>query len=597
MEKKLELVNAIKKYKEGDINGAINKFHILIKKYPRDKDILYNYGIILGEIEEYEKEQKIYKTILKIDPSDVSTMVNLSVSLNSTKDFSEAIFYANKAINLNKQIYQAYEARGIAKISIAEIDTGIEDLKKWVELILINNKTENIKSVLKDCIDLINIPAVYVNNMEVENVRIKIENKLEQVLKKLSLLKEKDLAQDNIGKEIAFKLNFFYLGYQQKNDRKINEKYNTILTKLLNSDDRKIFYKNNGKKKLGIISTFQVHPKLFIFDQINEISLYKYDIEIIIINNKSLDIKSLPSYKHQHLRLSAKNYDGIIEYLKLKNYDVAFFPDIGVSITSRILSANRLAKVSLTSWLHPVTSGSKCIDIFLSGQLMEGSNPQDSYSEKLVTLPGIGLYINPLDYISTSINEIECREKSKKFRIGILQTPFKIHPRMDALLIQLAKKIPNSEFIFIGLQKELDEKLINRIRTSFKLANIDNRKVHLIKRMKKGEYDNFLKSIDIAIDTLGWSGGNTALDAFGAALPVLTVEGDQMRANHTAGLYKLINLENFISSNEMKLVERAVILYENYNYLIDQKKLLLSKFSSLKTEKYFSVFFNTLLDA
>lgn len=187
MEKKLELVNAIKKYKEGDINGAINKFHILIKKYPRDKDILYNYGIILGEIEEYEKEQKIYKTILKIDPSDVSTMVNLSVSLNSTKDFSEAIFYANKAINLNKQIYQAYEARGIAKISIAEIDTGIEDLKKWVELILINNKTENIKSVLKDCIDLINIPAVYVNNMEVENVRIKIENKLEQVLKKLKI--------------------------------------------------------------------------------------------------------------------------------------------------------------------------------------------------------------------------------------------------------------------------------------------------------------------------------------------------------------------------------------------------------------------------
>ena len=56
-------------------------------------------------------------------------------------------------------------------------------------------------------------------------------------------------------------------------------------------------------------------------------------------------------------------------------------------------------------------------------------------------------------------------------------------------------------------------------------------------------YAKFLQKLDIAIDTIGWSGGNTTLDCFGCGLPVLTIDGYTLRAKHTAALYKLLNLE------------------------------------------------------
>jgi predicted O-linked N-acetylglucosamine transferase (SPINDLY family) len=595
-EKKFELAKAIECYKFGKINEAKTKFEILIRKYSKDKDILYNYGVFLGEIEEYLLEQKIYKKIIKIDSKDIGALTNLSVSLNSTKNYNEAVFYATKALGINLNIPQAYEARGLARINLAELEDGLKDLKKWVELLLIKNGNTQVKLCLKSCIDLIDIPPIYKSSNEIKLVRDKIEKQIDEVLKKLDRIAEEEINQENIGKKVAFKLNFFYLAYQQENDKKLNIKINRILRKLLNISEKENYpkYAYNKKQKLGIISTFQFHPKVFIFDQINAIDQSKYDIELIIINNSSFRINKLDDYKNEYLKLNAENYEETTKYLNSKNFDVIFFPDIGMTFESRILSLKKLANITVTSWLHPVTTGSPAIDYFLSGELMEKNDAQNSYTEKLIKLPGIGLYIDPSDYISTSIDEIKDRKKSQRFRIGIIQTPFKIHPRMDNIMAEIGKRIPDAEFIFIELQKELDVKLISRIQDSFKKIGIDQRKIKLVKRMEINSYKKFLKDIDISIDTLGWSGGNTTFDAFGAALPVLTVEGDQMRANHTAGMYKLLNLENYISICDEELIERAVNLSKDNHYLTDQKVQLLTNFSKIKTEKDISNFFNQL---
>jgi len=593
-QKKIELEKAINSYKFGKIYEAKSKFEILIRKYSKDTDILYNYGVFLGEIEEYEKEQKIYKKLIKIDSTDISALTNLSVSLNSTRNYKESVFYATKALTIKSDIPQAYESRGLARIQLADLENGIKDLKKWLDLLLIENVNAQVKSCLINCIDLIDIPPIYKSNEEIKLVRNKIEEQLDESLRKLEKLTEEEINKENIGKKIAFKLNFFYLAYQQKDDKNLNEKLNKILEKLLNISKKENYYSDNIKLKLGIISTFQFHPKTFIFDQIDKIDQSKYDIEIIIINNNSFNIKKLNNYKNEYLKLKAETYEEIIKYLTSKKFDVIYFPDVGMSITSRILTVGKLANVMVTSWLHPVTTGSPAVDYFLSGELMENIDAQNSYTEKLIQLPGIGLYIDSSDYISTSIEEIKIKKKSQKFRIGIIQTPFKIHPRMDHVLVEIAKKIPNAEFILIELTKELDIKLVSRIQNSFKKSGIDYRKIKLIKRMERNAYKKFLKDIDISIDSLGWSGGNTTLDAFGAAVPVLTMEGEQMRANHTAGMYKLLKLNNYISSSEEELIERARLLYEDKNYLIEQKILLFNNFSKLKTEKYISNFFNQL---
>ncbi len=61
----------------------------------------------------------------------------------------------------------------------------------------------------------------------------------------------------------------------------------------------------------------------------------------------------------------------------------------------------RLAPIQCFAWAHPVTTGLPSLDYFLSSELIEGENPQEHYSEKLILLPNIGVaypkpYIPPI---------------------------------------------------------------------------------------------------------------------------------------------------------------------------------------------------------
>ncbi len=79
---------AIEDYSSGKIDIARVKFEKLILIDGKNLDLLYNYGRILGDLEEYEKEQRIYFRILEQNPNDLETLINLSISLNATKNFN-----------------------------------------------------------------------------------------------------------------------------------------------------------------------------------------------------------------------------------------------------------------------------------------------------------------------------------------------------------------------------------------------------------------------------------------------------------------------------------------------------------------------------
>jgi protein O-GlcNAc transferase len=592
---KEQMTLAINDFLKGNHTAALAQFESLLKK-ERNIDLLYNYGYILGELELYEKEQKVYKLILASSPNDIETLINMSVSLNATRNFSESIHYANKAIQINKEIHQAYEARGIAKIGIADIKGGIQDYKIWINILLQDNKNIVLKTYLEDCLELINLPPIYQNEDEIENTRRDIQKKTDSLIERLDYLTSAELNVYKIGKKVAFKLKQFYLAYQQKNDRELNEKTIKILRKLLgDQEDKRIVQKTvkQKRKKLAILSTFQFHPKLFIFDQIADIDRSKYEIEIIILNNKNFITSDL-DYHIEHHTFTAENYDETIRKIKDKNYNVIFLPEIGMSIVSKILATEKLATITVTSWLHPITSGSDNVDIFLSGAQMEKNNCHMHYTENLVLLPGIGLKIDPKEYLVKKIKKIENESNPKKFIIGCIQTPFKYHPRMDKIFAKLAKAIPNSEFIFIRLQDEIDAKLISRIRDNFQTNGLDAERIKIFDRMEKNQYKNFLSELDIAIDSIGWSGGNTTLDLLGAGIPTLTIEEELMRANHTAGIYKMIDINELIFKDETNLIEAATELSTNPNKLIEMKKNLINKFSNLQTDSYISNFFNSL---
>ena len=68
---------------------------------------------------------------------------------------------------------------------------------------------------------------------------------------------------------------------------------------------------------------------------------------------------------------------------------------------------------------------------------------------------------------------------------------------------------------------------------------------------------------DLALDSFGFSGGNTSLDALSVGLPIPTLPGQFMRGRQTYAMLKALQstvCDALIASNENEFVERAISL-------------------------------------
>lgn len=586
-----EMQVAINYFRENKINDSKKIFAKIIKeKY--NQDVYFNYAYILGETGEYKKEQKLYEEILKRNPDDLDVLINYAISLNETKNYKKAISITTKALQKNKTNPYAYEIRGIAKLKNLEIKEGIQDYKNWIKHLTIGNVL--LQSFLIDCIDLLDIEPIYQTQNDIDESRKKLVEKIKKIKKVIPNLKEDELKHENLGIRIAFKLNLFYLAYQLKEDKEINEfivKLLQILVSYKNINNKEKKY-TNKKKLLCVISTFRYHSKTFIFDQLQNINSDKFQVEYIVLNNKNFSINTKKNEEIIHYDFRAETYNEVINKLKQKEINILLIPDIGMSIETRLISIEKLANTTLTTWLHPVTSGSKNINYYLSGDLMEEQNSDDEYTEKLIRLPGIGLKIDTKYFLKGGNNTKE--KNDKFFKVGFLQTPFKYHPLNDEIILKVLLDIPESIIYFIKYENQFDDKLYSRLKSKIIINKIDIKRVKFVERMNIETYTKFLQKLDIAIDTIGWSGGNTTLDCFGCGLPVLTIDGYTLRAKHTAALYKLLNLEKEISLNIEELISKAKLLSKDRITLQKLRLKIINNFRELKTDHYISNFINNL---
>ena len=69
----------------------------------------------------------------------------------------------------------------------------------------------------------------------------------------------------------------------------------------------------------------------------------------------------------------------------------------------------------------------------------------------------------------------------------------------------------------------------------------------LSERLDPARFAGAMQTADVFLDSVGWSGCNTALKAFAAGLPAVTCRGETMRARHTAAMLEMIGLGECIA--------------------------------------------------
>jgi predicted O-linked N-acetylglucosamine transferase (SPINDLY family) len=236
------------------------------------------------------------------------------------------------------------------------------------------------------------------------------------------------------------------------------------------------------------------------------------------------------------------------------------FPDVGMNSPSRLLALHRMAPIQITAWGHPITTGSPHIDYFLSSDLMEPEDAQSHYSESLVRLPNLALFIKPQSSENMESENFDLPEGHILY--GCLQSLNKYVPQYDFVIAEIAKKSPKSLFVFLeGLPPASTGFLKKRLSRIFDQNGLDfHQHVKFLPRVKRGQYVELISRMDVILDSIGWTGGNTSLEAIEQGKPIVTLPGQFMRGRHTYAMLKMMGLENHMSSSIDDYICRAVAL-------------------------------------
>jgi predicted O-linked N-acetylglucosamine transferase (SPINDLY family) len=255
--------------------------------------------------------------------------------------------------------------------------------------------------------------------------------------------------------------------------------------------------------------------------------------------------------------------------------DVLLYPEIGIDPMSAKLANLRLAPVQVASWGHPNTTGFPTIDYYLSADLLEPDNGEEHYTEQLIKLPNLGSHHKPsnLTPIYTDLEKF-CIKADQPLLL-CPGTPFKYQPQHDHIFVDIAKRLGKCQFIFfIYSNKQLTYLLQERLTLQFLESGLDIQNYCVfIPWQPKSAFYGLMSRADIYLDTIGFSGFNTAFQAIECGLPIVTREGKFMRGRLASGILKKIGLQELITQDDDDFVNLTVkvITDQKYNRFISNK--------------------------
>ncbi len=246
--------------------------------------------------------------------------------------------------------------------------------------------------------------------------------------------------------------------------------------------------------------------------------------------------------------------------------DVLIYPEVGMNSTTLQLAGMRLAKIQMVSWGHPVTSGLPTLDYYLSAEAFEPAGSASHYTEQLISLPNFGVYYERPDYPDPTTAAAPREHGPVLVCAG---TPFKYSPQHDQVLVDIARRLKRCQFHFFTCEDgALSQRLLRRMEHAFSAAGLDPSAFLFLRPWAATQqFHDFLRSADVLLDTLGFSGFNTVMHALECDLPVVTARGRSLRGRLGSGILERLSLTELIADSPETYVDIVASLLENRSAL------------------------------
>ena len=579
----------------GEYQQSIISYKRAIKINPKNDAAHYNLANTLKELGEYKKAINCYNNAIEINPKNDAAHFNLANTFKKLGEYKKAINFYEKAININPDYIGAHNNLGSTYEELGKHEKAMSSYEKVIQIapnyVDAYNNLGNVfkllgehkkatsyyeraieiepKNLTSHWLSMNNFPVVYKNEKEIDSYRKRFKNSIKKINKLLDA--KSQYTKKNLTNTINSSTNF-YLHYQGEDVLDLQQQYASLIERITHKIYKELNHKRKKKIslkyfKIGFVSSFfrnHTVSKLFknwIF-KLDQRNFKKF---VYYADNK-FDHVTKEIRKNADYFFNNTETDHLIKQIYNDNLDVLIYLDIGMVPKIQILASLRLAPLQFNTWGHPITSGFKNIDYYLSGELMESKSSQNHYTEKLINLPGLGINYDFPDLSNIKKPDIITKNNSTIFLN--LQSLFKLLPQDDHIYLEIVKKHPNCYFWFISAtNNSLTSLFKNRISKLFMDGGYNfDRYFYFHSRCTQNEFLGLIKESDIILDTLNWSGGNTSLEAVSLNKPIVTLPSNFMRGRHTSGILKTLNIEETIADTKEKYVEIAVKLANDINF-------------------------------
>ena len=374
----------------------------------------------------------------------------------------------------------------------------------------------------------------------------------------------------------------FYLAYQAQNNRELLARYGRLCSRLMTSWQERNFpfvpgRPRSEKIRVGIASAHIYDHSVWhaiVKGWVRNLDRDRFEVVLFLLGDCRDSETQLAIQWADEVEHGPGSLSRWVHTIAESSPDVLIYPEIGMHAMTTRLASLRLARVQAVAWGHPETTGLPTMDYYLSAAAFEPEQADAHYTERLVTLPHLGVCYEPQDVTSTTP---DLRALGLPDDVPLLLCagqPFKYAPDHDALWAEISRRAAPAILVFFDPPDSvLAQKLAGRLRKSYHRAGLDfERCVRFIHSLSRPEFYGLLKRATALLDTPGFSGFNTAIQAVECGIPVLARESAFMRGRFASGILRSMGLDALVATSDDTYVDLAVRLVRDDAWNIEVRE-------------------------
>ncbi len=280
-----------------------------------------------------------------------------------------------------------------------------------------------------------------------------------------------------------------------------------------------------------------------------------YELTLVQLGPNRPDIDRGP-FAGGVIRCQVDNRPPDLSMFTPNDFALAFYPDIGMSVESVVLSNLRIAPIQLCGYGHPVSTHGSRIDYWLGGRDVEDADhAARNYSERLVLIPGAGVAPLRPDYRPGKV----APSTDDRILVGCPWIAHKTNADLLALLAEILARAgrPVTFHVFSGLSTRVLE--LGPFKAAL-LRQLGAEQVHVHAFSDYQTYMQALEACHFCLDSWPFGGYATVIDALWLRKPVITVEGHRFFNRSAAHLLRTVGLDELVAGSPQAFVELALTL-------------------------------------